>query len=855
MALPRSFPRVVAPLAAVLLIGMCAGVSAANEPEAAWASTQPNLEGFLVDSAGDLHGYGWDSQGVLIAAKLSALDGSVLWTFPVVGRYTPGLAAEEGGGLVVSGFDSATNVFTAKLAADGSVRWTSPYEGSLPMIDANGNVYVSGLDADWQPRTSKLAANNGQAVWSVPAQGQTLVLDGGGDPILGNTLEGTTTKLSASDGTPLWSSPVRGEHLVCEADQLYVGGVDAAWNVGVFKLSTEDGSVLWAAPFHGIGSLAMQGTNSVYVAAFTAQGDWFVHRLDPANGQTLWAVPFRASAELAVDASGDVYASGPDETTWQYRTVRLSREDGTILWTLPVGGDRSLTVDGSGAVSVWSYPGRAHHFVPAGIHATDPSSAVGGSAGFTLTVDGFGFTPDVIVTWNGAPRPTTYLSSTRLLAEIPSGDLASQLDIATAVVQVRLANGTVTAPRGFTILGPQVEASESAAAGPGLTATVSTAPATEGASGVTAEVTNAGSTDPLSVTVANYTSNPTPGTVFDVGGSFLDVQVGGADAADTAWVSFYYSATVSGPAEADLQLLYFNGSGWTPVLGDGGTAPEKNTADNLDATVSGGRFRVLLSATSIPGIEELTGTVFVVADGSAPAISNISGAIEPIALGTEAWLTVSHVGGATEARVEWGDGNVDSQPVPASATFDAVHAYAQAGVYSVVITLTDAELRSVQTRFDYIVVYDPEGGHATGGGWIESPLGAYAPDPSVAGRAAFGFTSKYRHGATTPDGSTEFRLTTAQFSFRSTSYEWLVVAGARAQFKGVGRINGEGEYAFLLTAIDGQRQGGGGTDRFRIKIWNAEQGLLVYDNHRDLPDDTAGPNLQPVLQGSIVIHK
>jgi hypothetical protein len=36
-----------------------------------------------------------------------------------------------------------------------------------------------------------------------------------------------------------------------------------------------------------------------------------------------------------------------------------------------------------------------------------------------------------------------------------------------------------------------------------------------------------------------------------------------------------------------------------------------------------------------------------------------------------------------------------------------------------------------------------------------------------------------------------------------------VVAGARAQFKGSGRINNAGDYGFLLTAIDGQRPGGG----------------------------------------------
>src|SRR5207237_1389380 len=67
--------------------------------------------------------------------------------------------------------------------------------------------------------------------------------------------------------------------------------------------------------------------------------------------------------------------------------------------------------------------------------------------------------------------------------------------------------------------------------------------------------------------------------------------------------------------------------------------------------------------------------------------------------------------------------------------------------------------------------------------------------------------------------------------------DWLVVAGARAQYKGTGTINGQGSYKFLLTAIDGDINGGGGQDRFRIKIWyydsNLQQDVVVYDNQID----------------------
>jgi DNA-binding beta-propeller fold protein YncE len=50
--------------------------------------------------------------------------------------------------------------------------------------------------------------------------------------------------------------------------------------------------------------------------------------------------------------------------------------------------------------------------------------ATAGGGGFTLAVAGEGFVPASTVHWNGAPRPTTYLGPTRLLAAIAGPDVA-----------------------------------------------------------------------------------------------------------------------------------------------------------------------------------------------------------------------------------------------------------------------------------------------------------------------------------------------------------------------------------------------------------------------------------------------
>jgi hypothetical protein len=94
----------------------------------------------------------------------------------------------------------------------------------------------------------------------------------------------------------------------------------------------------------------------------------------------------------------------------------------------------------------------------------------------------------------------------------------------------------------------------------------------------------------------------------------------------------------------------------------------------------------------------------------------------------------------------------------------------------------------------------------------------------------------------------------ANFNFQSTAYQWLVIAGAKAQYKGAGSINGAGGYSFMLTATDGKINGGGGVDKFRIHITNTATGATVYDNVAGTTDDINNANPQAIGGGDIVIH-
>ena len=176
-----------------------------------------------------------------------------------------------------------------------------------------------------------------------------------------------------------------------------------------------------------------------------------------------------------------------------------------------------------------------------------------------------------------------------------------------------------------------------------------------------------------------------------------------------------------------------------------------------------------------------------------------------------------------------------------------------AGVYTITVEVTDDDGNS-DTETVMIIVYDPSAGFVTGGGWINSPSGAYKVDLTLAGKANFGFVSKYKKGASTPTGETEFQFQAGSFNFHSAEYQWLVVAGCKAQYKGTGTVNGVTGYGFLLTATDGNICAAKTADKFRIKVWDTDTDTIVYDNVGG-SDDIDAANPQDINGGSIVIHK
>jgi hypothetical protein len=333
--------------------------------------------------------------------------------------------------------------------------------------------------------------------------------------------------------------------------------------------------------------------------------------------------------------------------------------------------------------------------------------------------------------------------------------------------------------------------------------------------------------DNSEVTVNEGTEAQNNGTVSDPNGDAvtLSASVGTVDNnSDGSWSWSY--VTSDGPADSQTVTI-------TADDGNGGTA--QTTFE--------------LAVTNIePTIDQITVPSTPIDINNQPI--SVSGTFTDPAGASDQPYTCT---------VDYGDGNGPQDGTITDKTCKGLYQiYAEPGVYQITMDVKDKDggTGSVAAT-DLVVIYDPSGGFVTGGGWITSPEGACqfeACTSDTTGKANFGFVSKYKKGAKTPTGRTEFQFKAGGLNFHSSSYDWLVIAGPNAKYKGVGTINGSGNYGFILTATDSDVNGGGEVDTFRIKIWDKDNDdLVVYDNKIEASDDSYdGTELGG---GNIKVHK
>ena len=182
------------------------------------------------------------------------------------------------------------------------------------------------------------------------------------------------------------------------------------------------------------------------------------------------------------------------------------------------------------------------------------------------------------------------------------------------------------------------------------------------------------------------------------------------------------------------------------------------------------------------------------------------------------------------------------------------------GVYKLQMNVTDQTgVTSYANTYDdvdaIVVIYDANGGHTYGGGWYQSPAGALVGNSSASGKASYGFAMNYFKNSTRPKGETQFEFKVGEFEFNALNFDYLVINNAMAQFKGTGKIiGGQSGVGFTMTVTDGQLDGTG-IDKIRMKIYNKNNGAIIYDNQPGasdaaLPIQAVGSNSSIVISGS-----
>ncbi len=546
-----------------------------------------------------------------------------------------GIALGSAGTAYVTGATSSTNfpttpgafqttlngtsdAFVTKLNATGSALVYSTYlggssddEGDGIAVDSADNAYVTGLtfSANFPTTPGALQISAGGAtifVTKLNAAGSALVYStylggsaGGGEAHVAVDLDGNAYVSGATGSTNFPTTPGAFQTTLSGSNDVFVTKLNPTGSALVYS------TYLGGSGFEVPRGAVVDSAGNVYVTGWTNSTDFpttpgafqitsggdidaFVTKLNPTGSALVYSTYLGGSGSegsegflIAVDSADNAYVTG--ETT----STNFPTTPGAFQTTLSGSNDAFVTkLNPTGSALVYStYLGGSSFEGSEGIAVDFAGNAY--VTGLTLSTD--------FPTTSGAFQTTLNGPSDAFIARISPADIV---------------------------------ATNSATAAEGQSVTASTAPTMAGQAGVSATLTNntVGS-GPATVTVRTYSANPTAGNIFDAGGGFVDVRVTGADPTDVMTARFYYPSTVTGATEASLQLLYFTGSSWAPVLSSGGLPPVQDTTDNLDGTVSGGRFLVTFDSTSTPQITQLAGTVFTMTN---PTLYNFVGFLPPI---------------------------------------------------------------------------------------------------------------------------------------------------------------------------------------------------------------------------------
>ena len=176
------------------------------------------------------------------------------------------------------------------------------------------------------------------------------------------------------------------------------------------------------------------------------------------------------------------------------------------------------------------------------------------------------------------------------------------------------------------------------------------------------------------------------------------------------------------------------------------------------AAVDGPGTYIVTARGTAPAGPSSTDSAIVTINNVEPTVDPIIAPVDPVLVSTPVAVRANFIDPGTldthTAVWDWGDGTISPATVTETAGSGSVgdtHIYTTPGVYTVGLTITDNDGGVGKSTHQFVVVYDPTGGFVTGGGWINSPVGAYAADPELDRQGQLRLRFQVSEGCEYPD--------------------------------------------------------------------------------------------------------
>lgn len=302
--------------------------------------------------------------------------------------------------------------------------------------------------------------------------------------------------------------------------------------------------------------------------------------------------------------------------------------------------------------------------------------------------------------------------------------------------------------------------------------------------------------------VKNPFANPNVTTMYTV--TFTDSK--GCTATDEVEVKVSCSST---PVAVCQELTVPVGDNCVATVGaiefDNGSSSASEGALIFTVSPAGpypvGTTSVTFTVTDAAGGVSSCQTIVTVTNES-PTITSVTPSTSSLYANFPVSLSVAYTdNNIANATIDWGDGSAIQTVDAPSAVFDVAHTYVNSGLYSVTITMTD-ECEVSKFVYHSIIVMDNLRGKVSGGGWFDSPEGAYIMKLRAAGKATFAFAASNTSKKDRPEGYVVFNFNEGNMKFRSTHMEWMHVEEETAIMQAAGRLNGKQGYQILISVVD-----------------------------------------------------